>query len=538
MEEINATLLDDLLTHYDEPGLRQFCQQVGVLGYDDLAGDDPRSKMVHLIGFAERRGWRQRLAQLLTGSHPHLAPKYRSLLYETERFEAQAAAIDDALGWLEELAAGEGSALDEAPTTTWPSDESAVPRVRRDSGLSWIDRLAQGSGAAVEEGPTMTWSDEEHPAVALEPYQVGGHITSPDYFFGREAERHALRTRLLDMGSSVIVGLPYSGKSSLLYALAHFEPLPAAEHFLLAYVDMTSGRFSPSANRSQTALLNTVWQQWVAQIKPRRGQSVPPATSPVKQLSDFGRWVRILREKGYRPVLCLDGLTAVPGQNGLVDEPLLALWHKLGNEGLMAFLLTAERPLGSLLPPDWLRSGFDTIFYQQGIGLLSEEAARSLLVEPARRRDVAMPSPLVERWLDYAGRYPIFLQMAGSLLWETLTEDGQVGAAAEAALQYKFRQWGGPQWQRIWQALSPEARQDFPRRATVPTTPAARVVCRHLVGRGLLVVDGARYRPYSSAFAQWLVQTHPQPAEPTATAQPEPEKPNGGWLRRLVRGHE
>lgn len=527
MDDFNATLLNDLLDHFDEPGLRQFCQQLGELDYDHLAGTEPRPKMTHLIDYLERLGRRQRLVNLLSSLRPQLAPKYRPFLQDIDRLGAQEAAIDDALSWLDNLAAGEGAALDEPPTTAWPTQPNRSPRAQPESKLSWLGRLAQGGGAPVDEVPTMTWSDAERPFSQSEPYQVGGCITDPAYFFGRELERQWLRARLLEMGSSVIVGLPYSGKSSLLYALAYHEPLLTGQHFLLAHVDMKNGRF---AQNSQLDLLNVVWQQWLAQInvQPHR----QPA-APIKQVSDFDRWVHILRQKGYRPVLCLDGLAPAAGQEAVVDEALLARWYTLGNEGQMAFVLTAERPLSSLWPANWLQTGFDTIFYQLEIGLLTEQAALALLTEPARQRGVVIPPPLVVRWLDYCGAHPIFLQMGGSLLWQALADKGHIGSGDEAALQYKFRQWADSYWQGIWQTLSVESKQAFPRQTTTPATPAARVICRFLTGRGLLMIDGTTYRPFSRAFEQWLAQTHPLPAAQTPPNSAPTPKEAKGWRSRL-----
>lgn len=527
MDDFNATLLNDLLDHFDEPGLRQFCQQLGELDYDHLAGSEPRSKMTHLLDYLERLGRRRRLVNLLISLKPQLTAKYRSFLLELDRLRAQEVAIDDALSWLDNLAAGEGAALDEPPTTAWPTQPGRSPRAQPESKLNWLGRLAQGSGAPVEEGPTMTWGEGERPLSQSAPYQVGGPITDPDYFFGRQLERQWLRSRLLEMGSSVIVGLPYSGKSSLLYALVYHEPLLSGQHFLLAHVDMKNGRF---AQKSQLDLLNAVWRQWLTQInvQPHR----QPAT-PIKQASDFDRWVHILRQKGYRPVLCLDGL-APADQEAVVDKALLARWYTLGNEGQMAFVLTAERPLASMWPSHWLQTGFDTIFYQLEIGLLSAQAAQTLLTEPARRRGVVIPPSLVARWLDYCGAYPIFLQMGGSLLWQALADKGHIGSGDEAALQYKFRQWADSYWQGIWQTLSAESRQAFPHQTTTPTTPAARVICRFLAGRGLLVVEGAAYRPFSRAFEQWLAQAHPLSAADTPTTEPAAtQKEESGWRQRL-----
>ncbi len=530
MDDINATLIDDLLNHFDEPELRQFCQQLGEVAYDDLAGDEPHTKITHLVNYLERRGRRRRLARQLVTLQPHLAPQYQSLLRELDRIRSQAAAIDDALSWLDELAAGQGAALEEPPTTTWPTQQNTEPRAQPDSKLSWIDSLAQGSGLSVEEEPTMTWLEEDD-ATTLPPYQVGGRISSPAYFFGRESERQWLRTRLLEMGSSVIVGLPYSGKSSLLHALVFDEPLPPEHHFLLAYVSLENGRFP---YQSQVELLNAIWLQWLGHVRRMHQQADLPAVAAIGQLSDFAHHVQTLQQQGYRPVVCLDGFMPAAGQTGLVDEALLTAWHDLGNTGHIAFVLTAERPLASILPNTWLRTGFDTIFYQLEIGLLSPESAWSLLTEPARKRGIDMPSPLVERWLDYCGAYPIFLQMAGSLLWETLADQGFVSSGVEAALQYKFRQWAKPYWHRMWQALSAEARHAFPRRPTTPTTPAAKVVYRFLAGRGLLVPDGAQYRPFSSAFAQWLERDHPQSATVAPADQVQAEgQADTGWLRRL-----
>jgi hypothetical protein len=535
MDDVNDTLLEDLLTHFDEAELRQFCQQLGNIGYDDLAGTTPRGKMTHLLAYIERRGRQRRLVQHLTTLRPQLTEKYRSILHESDRIQAQAAAIDSALSWLDELAAGTGAALEEPPTTSWPTEAREAPQARLDSKLSWIDRLAQGSGAAVAEGPTMSWPEKEREPAAPEPYQVGGCLIDPNHFYGRDDALQRLRSRLLDMGSSVIVGLPYVGKSSLLYALAYHERLAPEHRCLIAHIDLASDHF---AHKPPALLLNAAWQQWMAQLE-RLPDPLGPV-SPIAQPADFARCVQALHRRGDRPVLCLDGFTESVRLGGPLDESLLTLWRELGNKGQIAFVLTAERPLSALLPREWFRSDFDTIFYQLELGLLSEQAARQLLAEPAQQRGVTIPPAVIERWLDYCGAYPIFLQMAGSLLWNSLGDNGRLSAADEAALQYKFRQWAAPHWQRIWQSLSVEARQGFPREPTTPTTPAERIVYRFLAGRGLLVMDGARYRPFSTAFAQWLAQAHP-PSEQTPLPisdmpASEDEKSSAGWLGRLWGG--
>ena len=503
MDDIKATLLEDLLTHFDEVGLRQFCEQLGDIAYDDLAGHEPSGKMVHLIAYMERRGQGRRLVQYLTNLRPQLTSKYRFILHESDRFQVQAAAIDDALSWLDELAAGQGTLLDQLPTMTWPTENEAVRPSKQESKLSWLDQVAQGSGRAIDEGPTMSWPEPADEPVVEGPYQVGGAIRHVDHFFGRDVELHRLRSRLLDMGSSIILGLPHVGKSSLLYALTHVEPLPTEQRYLLAYLNLANGRF---AQQAQTTLLNGAWQQWVSQVGDKQGSLAESTNYPIRSLTDFARWVRAFHRHGYRLILCLDGFAEASQPDDLLDESLLALWHDLGNEGLMAFVLVTERPLSALLPSGLFRSDFETIFYQLELGLLTEAAARRLLTEPAQQAGVTMPKAVVERWLDYCGPYPIFVQMAGRLLWQALSENGRLSSADEAALQYKFRQQAAPYWQQIWQSLSAEARQAFPRQLVVAESPAQRIIYHFLTRRGLLIAEDSHYRPFSNAFVYWLSQ--------------------------------
>jgi hypothetical protein len=333
------------------------------------------------------------------------------------------------------------------------------------------------------------------------------------------------------MGSSTIVGLPYIGKSSLLYALSYHEPLPAEQRFILAYLDVVAGRFH---TKPQSALLNAAWQQWVMQV----GQPATRAIPRIGGLPDFARWVKALRGKGFRPILCLDGFASLLQEDGPLDDKLLALWRDLGNEGQLAFVLTLPQPLSTLLSAGHFQADFEAIFYQVELSLLPERSARTLLVEPARRQGVLVPPDLVERWLLYCGPYPLFLQMAGRLLFEALAANGRLDPAEEVMLQHTFQQQAKPYWQQIWQSLSNEARQSFPHQPAVPATPAERVVYRFLASRGLLLVEGQQYRPFSPAFSDWLKQTYmprrplpPPPGRPTSEA--EAEKPNTGWLRRL-----
>lgn len=107
-------LRDDLVVAFTEAELAQLCSRFG-LNYDALSGKSQRDKAAVLIGVLERRGRLHLLLREVTAERPHLAAKYQKFM------DAESAEEEARLSWLDQIAAGQVSPIEETPTMTWES---------------------------------------------------------------------------------------------------------------------------------------------------------------------------------------------------------------------------------------------------------------------------------------------------------------------------------------------------------------------------------------------------------------------------------
>ena len=160
-------------------------------------------------------------------------------------------------------------------------------------------------------------------------------------------------------------------------------------------------------------LLNGIWGQWWARVKP--GQAVAVGT-----LAEFATAARKLHAAGFRPLLFLDELEQLVWRPGVFDDALFDAWLELGREGAIGFATTAHIAPAELLAQAGYGTRFYELFRQLDLGLLDDEAARALLVAPAERAGLAVPTGVAEALLAQAGPQPFFLQLAGHYLYEAL----------------------------------------------------------------------------------------------------------------------
>ena len=116
-------LRDDLVAHFSAEELALFSARLGI-SFTNLGGNDVSDKAVSLIGKMDRDGRLLELVYLLLQEEPQLRAEYQTFL------EAEAAARNERLEWLDRMAAGEGPAIEEPPTMRW--DSTKHPREERD----------------------------------------------------------------------------------------------------------------------------------------------------------------------------------------------------------------------------------------------------------------------------------------------------------------------------------------------------------------------------------------------------------------------
>ena len=448
-------LLDLLDSALSETELTELSRQLTV-SFAAFPGRTKRDRTREFLGYVGRQGRDAGLAEALVALRPDLATAVAHLF----------AGNDPQLVWLDQLG-GAGQTMASGVTLRWPKADEVAGRP-----LFVPAAPAPDEPSAVSEPPVAN------------PYTPGRRVGDEAMFFGRDREQAAILESLSDGWHVAVVGARTFGASSLLHHVAGHT----AEPQLAACVDMKD-----PALQTLPGLLNGVWGQWWARVKP--GQAVAVST-----LAEFATAARKLHAAGFQPLLFLDELEQMVWRPGVFDDALFDAWLALGREGAVGFALTAHVAPVELLAQVGYRSRFYELFRRIDVGLLDDAAARALLVTPAERAGLAVPAGAAEALLAQAGPQPFFLQLAGHYLFEALAG----GASDPAAVTRRFQAAAAPHWQELWDSLSPLAQSHYPTARVSDTGGMGARQLRLLANRGLVVAGESGFRPFSDGFAAWV----------------------------------
>lgn len=458
-------LVDEALT---EAELGMLCRQFGV-AFGAFPGLSKREKTREFLGYVKRQGRLAGLADATVAMRPDLTEAVAQLYGDKE----------EELAWLDQIAGGEGQPLDSGLTWRWASSSG----VRPNSDPAGKPAPTMGSGEA-----TPIELDDAHSRKMPNPYTPGLMISDEAMFFGRRAEREQAR-QLLQAGEHVaIIGGRGMGSSSFLHRV--YRDMSNVAKFLVAYIDMKD-----PAYHTLPGLLNSIWTQWWAGVKPGN-------TVPVRTLAEFVTAVRKLHAAGFRPVLLLDELEQLTWRPAIFDDDLFGAWHELGREKLVGFAVTAHTSLLDLSAQGEYRPQFFELLQQINLGLLDETAARQLLSEPCRAAGFVVPEGAVEYLYLHAGPHPFFLQLAGFYLFEALAQS--IYSRGEVIRQFEMA--AEPYWQEMWESLSPLAQAHFPTSQARMSDGMGGRQLRIMANRGLVFADDSGFHPFSDGFARWLAR--------------------------------
>ncbi|MCA9970341.1 MAG: hypothetical protein KC425_09000 [Anaerolineales bacterium] len=465
--------MDDL-TALADADLRTVCGRLGV-SFSGLGTGSVRQKGERLLARLAEQGRLAELPPELVRLRPYLAARYDQA---------------DPLNWIEQL--------DAAPDLSTPLQITAnIARLHDVAAEPDAPADNPPPPGVMHEAPTAQWDSDRHPALhargrattaaAPGPYQPGDVLRTQALFFGRQAERQQLRAHLQEMQGCVIVGLPYSGKSSLVYQVLHYD-LDPAWNGLPAFLELSQLRYTALPD-----LLNHVLAIWYGQM----GQDSAPV---VRDGADFARQVTYLAQGGYRPMLCLDALAYLFTQPFTVADGLLRQWRALQDAGHLALLVTSQAPPAAVLRQQAREPALTAGLAQIDLGLLDAADAHELVRQPAARHGVYLQPETVAELLALCGPHPFFLQLGAALL--LAQPEGRRGVTPN--LYARFAETAAPYFLAMWQALAPlqQSLLAAPLRPDPPIVVARQY--RALARLGLLLRDEAGYRPFGSAFAAWL----------------------------------
>ncbi|HMT21849.1 MAG TPA: hypothetical protein PKE20_11505, partial [Promineifilum sp.] len=109
--------LDILDSSLSEAELVELCRRFGV-AYGAFPGETRRDKTREFLGYIRRQGRMSGLAEATVALRPDLSPAVAQL-YESKEKE---------LDWLDQVAGGEGKALESGLTWRWPASSGPRPR--------------------------------------------------------------------------------------------------------------------------------------------------------------------------------------------------------------------------------------------------------------------------------------------------------------------------------------------------------------------------------------------------------------------------
>jgi hypothetical protein len=226
-----------------------------------------------------------------------------------------------------------------------------------------------------------------------DPFTQRGAILDPAQFFGRQAELQHIFTCIGKMQSVSVVGERRIGKSSLLdYVSQMGQPyMPAGTH--LRYLDVQGVQ---DAKDFYTRLL--------------------------EKLGVSGNTFRDLEHalRGKRVVVCLDEFEQVAG-NEAFSESFFDGLRSLAQDSL-ALVTASQHSLFDLCrDKKFAGSQFWNIFHHAPLGLFTDTEARQFIGTRFAQVGILVRDKEVFRLLQLAGRFPFFLHMACSCLFEAKT---------------------------------------------------------------------------------------------------------------------
>jgi DNA-binding winged helix-turn-helix (wHTH) protein len=335
-----------------------------------------------------------------------------------------------------------------------------------------------------------------------------------------------------------VLGLPGTGKTSLLYHLA-------APGKLEEYKSRFKGRYQSEPGSLLPILVE--FRYWSRDIDPiqyiynrlieagrsytQAGQALPPAFSnkPINQpavqilgqtkgdqqsaISKLLDQLDLLKEKQIRPIFLFDDFDEAlksikqegrdPLDNKLVTQ--LRPWRATA-----AFIICTEYKLVDIDP---LTSSLFGLFDPVYMNNLNEDEISTLLTEPLKQagKPISFPESDITYVAQQAGTFPYLLLLGGKLLWEfrqmynlleadnTPLGDDKRKALSEQLFQSEERRFG-----IYWERLSPEEQWALIDVASQRTPPTSQVL-HGLTTKGLLL-DLVPPRIFSILFEKYVAE--------------------------------
>jgi CHAT domain-containing protein len=334
------------------------------------------------------------------------------------------------------------------------------------------------------------------------PFVTSTAVRSRSLFFGRQEEIKQLYTALSanPPQHSVVIGLPKSGKSSLLMVLASSEMqkqyLADPSQFLFVPVDCSVANLDAPAD----LYVRLIERIALACGQPVGGGNILDRDAFVAAVSDL--------RAGRRMILLLDEFDVLLTSDGCSDEVLASMRGFVGSDIVVVATAcdTIERLCRRVQKTQaeiWTL--FSGVLYPR---LLTREESRQAIKQPIGDAGVATDDAAVDLVIDLVGPHPFFLQVGGKELFDAVASGQPLDAAGQAQLRERLSEITRSYFNGFWRAIGVDDQAVLAAIiAGAGLPPKALAVAQRLRNWNLLVLDQDDYVPFSKLFGDYAKAT-------------------------------
>ena len=262
------------------------------------------------------------------------------------------------------------------------------------------------------------------------PFYAGSIIEDPRYFVGYKEQLETITNRAVSAQPTSInvVGRDRIGKSSLLF---HFcqtyeERITSREqnpqNYLAIYLSLQRGDCQEKENfyKVVTAGLRKILKQrydWFR--KPRKLLQALEQDS--FDTSNFYQAIAQFKEAGILPIICLDNIEALFQNPQEFDNSFYDNLRSLMDSNTLMLVIASEKNLQVYSEKKQLTSSFFNLGQVIVLSGLSDGEARDLVSLPKGKfpdAEAVLNEQEQKTALEWGGRNPYLLQLAGLYLWE------------------------------------------------------------------------------------------------------------------------
>ncbi|MSP12609.1 MAG: winged helix family transcriptional regulator [Chloroflexi bacterium] len=274
------------------------------------------------------------------------------------------------------------------------------------------------------------------------PFHVGAPIRDPRDFFGRKLQLQRIFEAIKKQQNVSLIGEARSGNTSLMQMVQH---------------DEIRRRFNMDAANDifiyiTAEVLDSTPEDFFKELFSKIAQGLPdfPGENLPEKL-DFAEVRDLLRSlRRYRLILLLDEFEYLASEWSVTELGFLR--GMCMQAGLQIILITATRsPLHEVVPMDRMLSAFFNIFQPVRVGAFTPEEFNEFLGIMGRITE--LPLLVYEPdILELAGRFPFFVQLACSELFEaTRANHGNIPADWYRLVRARFAMGARGHFQYIWE---------------------------------------------------------------------------------------